>query len=106
MSEPIPKGMKPASIHFRDIASFKKDYKRHRRLICAALHHVSSNFSNNGCIIVSTEEQLETVKKLAREMLSVDMFKKLGFKTYSKYKEFNREGEIVGFKYLDRKSVV
>ena len=99
--EKIPAHMKEASEHFIAISSFKRGTHRSTRMLCQALFHVSSKFSGSHSVVVAlhTEHQKQLEEK-AKELFSVEALKRIGFTTYSKYKESNREGEVTGLKYF------
>lgn len=99
--EKIPKDMKEASEHFRAISSFKHATNRSVRMLCQALFYVSKPYSGHHAVVVALhEEHRKQLEDKAKEMFSVEMLKKIGFTSYSKYKDNNREGEVVGLKYF------
>ncbi|WP_378347488.1 hypothetical protein [Acinetobacter baumannii] len=99
--ERIPRDWKEASEHFRAISSFKRGTNRSTRMLCQALLHVSNKFSGNRSVVVALhEDHKNQLEGRARELFSKEMLKNIGFTTYQKYKDSNREGEVIGLKYF------
>lgn len=94
--------MKEASEHFRAISSFKHATNRSVRMLCQALFHVTSKpYSGHRAVVVAlNEEHKKYLEDKAKGMIFGEMLKKIGFISYSKYKDNNREGEVVGLKYF------
>lgn len=100
--ERIPKDMKEASEHFRAISSFKRGANRSTRMLCQALFHVVSKpYSGHHAVVVALHEQHKVeLEKKAKGIFSAEILKSIGFTTYEKYKECNREGQIAGLKHF------